>query len=447
MGAAAGDVLNFLKSGLLACGAVMLASCGALRDEAETSGVSVRGVQPTLEQLNITSGTAAQSLLVNDLIIKAGLTQTPAPGDTNWSVVAEAGIYEIGRQCDQYLDLLFRFNRNQRAVRTGLTATGAATATILGLAGIAAPPIAITAAAFGLSASLYDAGVNSVLFTIEPSALRNIVLKGRKSYLDNIDLAKVNSRPRMMIALQGYLSQCSPAAIEANVNQAASGAESVASASPAAAARAAALAAPASTLIERSSVVVSQRVGATPPVPVSSQPRNARPEEKNVTIRELEIAQAALGLSPDGNFGPNDGSNTRAALREFQSAMISRGEWPKEELTGSMAGQTYEWLRAMSPETSTPFLGPFERAYLGNITGALSARLSRPDPVLLDALLADSGVPKEVQQTASPDEKMKLLHARLQMLRKEQNVGLPKGIEPSKAQSGALDAALFDKLR
>lgn len=439
--------MDFLKSAIVACGALLLVSCNAVRDEAETGGVTARGVQPTLEQLNISSGTAAQNLFVNDLIAKAGLTYTPAPGSGDWAVVTEAGLYEIGRQCDQYLDVLFRFNRNQRAIRTGMTATGAATASILGLAGVAAVPIAITAAAFGLSASLYDAGVNSVLFTIEPSALRNVVLKGRKGFLDSLDLAKVTNRPRMMMTLQGYLTQCSPSAIEANVNNAASGADSVSSTVPGVSARAAALAAPGMSFVQRSAVITSSTVEAPPPVPVANRPRNAKPEEKNVSIRELEIAQAALGLTPDGNFGPTDNSDTRVALREFQSGMISRGEWPKEELTGLMSGQTYEWLRALSPETSTPFLGPFERAYLGNITGALSARLTKPDPILLDSLLADSGVPREARQAASPDEKMKLLHARLQAMRKEQNVGPPRGIEPGKAQSGALDAALFDKLK
>ena len=435
--------MTIFKTGLVASIAVLLTSC----QPADPGAVSVRGVQPTVEQLNITSNTAAQNLLVNDLIVKAGLTRTPGPRDPDWSVVTEAGIYEIGRQCDQYLDVLFRFDRRTQAVRQGLTATGAATATILGLASVAAAPIAITAAAFGLSASLYDAGTNSVLFTVEPSALRNVVLRGRKGYIDSLDLSKIDSRPRMMIALQGYLSQCSPAAIEANVNNAASGADSVASTNPAVSARAAALAAPAATLIQRSNVVTTSAVEAPPPLPTASVPRNAKPQEKNVSIRELETAQAALGLRPDGNFGPNDNSDTRTALREFQLGMIARGEWPKEELTGLMAGQTYEWLRAMSPMSSAPFLGPFERAYLGNTTGTTSARLTKADPVLLDALLADAGVPKDARQAATPDDKMKLLHTRLQVLRKDQNVGPPKGVEPGKAQLGALDAALFEKVK
>ena len=102
-----------------------------------------------------------------------------AARDDNWSLVAKAGIYEIGRQCDQYLDILFRFNREQRAGRQDLAAAAAATGAIMGLSGVSVKAIAITAAAFGLASSLFDASVNSVLFTIEPSALRYVALRGQ----------------------------------------------------------------------------------------------------------------------------------------------------------------------------------------------------------------------------------------------------------------------------
>jgi hypothetical protein len=233
---------------------MLLTSCHALRDQFDTSTtVDVSGVQPSLEQLNIRSDNQAQADLVSDLVTKAGLPTMPPLNDSNWSAVAEAGFYEVGRQCDQYMTLLFRFNRNQRALRQGLTAVGAATATILGLASVAAAPIAITAAAFGLSASLFDAGVNSVLFTVEPSALRTIVLKGRKSYIDSLDMTKITSRPRMLMAVQGYLLQCSPAAIEANVNNAANGLDSVSSADEKASRRAATLGVPAMILTQPAS--------------------------------------------------------------------------------------------------------------------------------------------------------------------------------------------------
>ena len=413
-----GGEVNFLRTAIAACCAILLISCQALREETDPSIVSVRGVQPTLEQLNISSNTAAQNILVNDLIAKAGLTYTPRPGDPDWAVVTEAGLYEIGRQCDQYLDVLFRFNRNTRAVRQGLTGVGAATATILGLASVAAAPIAITAAAFGLSATLYDAGVNSVLFTIEPSALRNIVLKGRKGYIESLDLSKVNTRPRMMIALQGYLIQCSPATIEANVNQAASGAESVASTSPGVSARAAALAAPAATLIERSVATVSQRVAPTPLPSEDDLARNRKPSEVAVTKRTLMAAQRALGVAPDGNFGPSEDSETRQAIRQFQLGRHRRnpGQWPAADVNGELSGRTGELLPFLSPMPAI-FRTPFERALLGNNEGALGQRLTQVAPGQLSAMLDAVKAPDfQVPPNSPPDviaAKMKELRDRL----------------------------------
>lgn len=95
--------------------------------------------------------------------------------------------------------MLFRFNRVQRAGRQDLEAAAAATAAVMGISGVGAKAIAITAAAFGLATSLFDASVNSVLFTIEPSALRNVALKGRTYYLKALDLDKINSRPGMLM--------------------------------------------------------------------------------------------------------------------------------------------------------------------------------------------------------------------------------------------------------
>src|SRR5262249_48906476 len=152
-------------------------------------------------------------------IVRAGLVPpgNPVPlgyttlsyRDDNWALVLKAGLYEIDRQCDQYLDALFRFNREQRATRQGLAAIGATTAAIMGLTDVTATAIAITAAAFGLGASLFDAGVSSVLFTIEPSALRNVALQGRRNYLEGLRQQEivVDTRPDMMIVLQGYLAQ------------------------------------------------------------------------------------------------------------------------------------------------------------------------------------------------------------------------------------------------
>ena len=427
---------------------MLLTACQALRDEADPGTVSVRGVAPTLEHLNISRDTAAQDAFVNDLIRKAGLDYTPRPGDYSWGFVAEAGIYEIGRQCDQYLDVLFRFNRNQRAIRQGLTATGAATASILGVAGVVAMPIAITAVAFGLAASLYDAGVNSVLFTIEPSALRNVVLKGRQAYIRKLDLSKVNSRPRLLIALQGYLTQCSPATIEANVNNAASGAESIVNVRQGVSADGAILGAPGVTLIERATppatptamptqvaaVVVEQRFTPPPPVTDDNLARNRKlPMEVGITKRMLMDAQKALGVEPDGNFGPRDDSGTRIAIREFQLGANRRDDanWPAADATGVWTSRT-NLLRFLSPMDKTIFRTPFERAFLGApMVGDPTKQYTTLDRDQVLSMIAFTKAPSaSLPPDTAPNfmaEAMKLLRGRLAELRTQRN------IEPKRA--------------
>jgi len=311
------------------------------------------------------------------------------PRSPDWAVVTEAGIYEISRQCDQYLDVLFHFNRNQRALRQGLTAVGATTATILGLASVAAAPIAITAAAFGLSASLFDAGVNSVLFTIEPSALRNIVLRGRKAYLDDLykRMADVTTRPRMMIALQGYLTQCSPATIEANVNNAASGALSVANKGEAG--EAATLAAPGTTLIARAKEVTSQQViDRPPPIPQDARPRGATAAESGLTRADVIVAQRALGVTPaDGNFT----DQTRTAINEFGRGMNARskGSGPADDNANELTGKVRALLLSIRTPMPDIFKSPFERAFFGDE----DASYTKPNVPMLNGYLVNLQAP------------------------------------------------------
>jgi len=235
---------------LALCLVPLLSACAFFGRGAEPGAVGAHGLQPTLEQMSIGSSIAAQDQMVDALIHTAGLPpEALSARNPNWSLVWKAGLYEIGRQCDQYLDALFRFNREQHALHQDLAAAAGTTGAIMGLAGAAAETIAITAAAFGLSNSLFEAHVNSILFTIEPSALRNVAQQGLHNYLKNIDESRILSRPDTLIALQGYLTQCSPAAIEANINNAASGAPSVVSSNPDVAEKSAALAAPGSAVV------------------------------------------------------------------------------------------------------------------------------------------------------------------------------------------------------
>src|SRR5271169_2965733 len=160
-----------LRIWLLASFVPLLSGCALVRQWADPTTASVRGVPPTLEQLNVSAATYSQSQLINDLIQIAGLPSdvSLAPGDPQWNLVMRAGVYEIGRQCDQYLDVLFRFNREQRAGRQDLAAAAAATGAIMGIAGASAKALAITAAAFGLGSSLAAAMDAFVRFVERPN--------------------------------------------------------------------------------------------------------------------------------------------------------------------------------------------------------------------------------------------------------------------------------------
>ena len=308
-----------------------------------------------------------------NLIVTAGLQPDAERTAEDWDLVFRAGVYEISRQCDQYLDVLFRFNREQRAGRQDLAAAAAAAGAIMGLSGVSSKAIGIAAAAFGLASSWFEASVNSVLFTIEPSALRNVALQGRQKYLDDLKQknVKINSRPDTLIALQGYLTQCSPAALEANINNAASGAPSVVSPVPGVAEKAAALAAPSSTILapaaagksveQRAEQAVGQTITTKPlPVPLTEQPLNLQPgDSRGLTKTQIRDFQAALGVKVDGDPG-QAGSDTRKALQEFQIGMSKRPEtsWPPTEINGTLGPRTVSRLSGMKAMPKKYFFVP-----------------------------------------------------------------------------------------
>jgi hypothetical protein len=379
-----------------------LSACAGFGGGPEPGAVGARGLQPTLEQIGIGSSIAAQDQMLSALMHTAGLPPAPPllPRDPNWSLVWKAGLYEIGRQCDQYLDALFRFNREQHAFHQDLAATAGATGAIMGLGGASATAIAITAAAFGLSNSLFEASVNSILFTIEPSALRNVAQQGLQNYLTRIDEAKILSRPDTLIALQGYLTQCSPAAIEANINNAASGAPSVVSSNQNVAEKSAGLAAPGSAVVtqkptplvppaasktveQRAKEAVDQRVVIKPLVVSEDQrPPTVQPgDTRGLTKTQIRQFQAALGVAADGDPGQAD-SDTRKALQEFQIGLSKRPDisWSPREMNGTLGHRTVDRLSGMKAMPTRYFLSPFERARFGNLSSdAANAAFDVPD--------------------------------------------------------------------
>jgi hypothetical protein len=380
------------RSCLAACVALLFSACDG-RDQPGTGAV---------EQPGTITNSPQQNTLVGNLAGAAGYdARTLGPGDPKWAQVFEAGVFEIGRQCDQYLDTLSR-TRDPRAAATA---------------------IAGTATALGLPTSLFDAGTNSALFTTDPAALRNTVQNRREAYLDRLlkDNFQINNRLRLIGALQDYLRQCSAAEIESSINT--SGAPpSVTS--------------PSLSTMTRTAAIVSGVVALGAPLPASAFSTDAAPKE-TVVIPELKEAQRALGVSDDGQYGPL----TRGAIREFQTGMFRRdpGTWLESGITGNLTSRAGRTLPTLKPMPAI-FMSPFERAFLGNDSGFFSADpLSTIDPRQLDYTLNLLGVePDQVAAAATLDDKLKLLRARIAKLRAD--FGLPMDKGP------ILDAALFKEV-
>ncbi|HJQ60560.1 MAG TPA: hypothetical protein VJ890_26890 [Vineibacter sp.] len=347
-----------LATGLALCG------CNAVGN--------IAGLPATPEKLSsdVIASANLETAYIQSLTIRAGLTQIPGTISNDWRLIQRAGIRDIDARCDEYLDALFRFNRGQQAVRRGLTATAATTGTILAIANAGATAFGIVTAAFGLSASLFDAGANSVLFTIEPSALRNVVLEGRSKYASVMAANPPTTRPDTMIQLQGYLAQCSPAAIEANINNAANGSRNaVTHPDPALSLNAARLAGPAiatGTPRERAAGEVRGAVNPAPAAPPVSLPDTKLEGEAAITFTHVARVQAALGLRVTGLLGP-EGSETRRAIREFEAGMRARNEPGWGEPSGRLTGRTADTLITLGPMPAG-MTSPFERGFLTNAT-------------------------------------------------------------------------------
>jgi hypothetical protein len=400
------------------------------------------GVQPTLQQTNLLADVQIQNQMIQALIEKAGYpkdTYLP-PGSPNWEFVTRAGFVEVDLQCDRYLAALYAFNREQRAGRQVITATGATIAAIMGLTGSAGVSIALVAAAFGLGANVFDAGVNSVLFTISPAAVRAVAAKGRQAYVAGIKWKEVTSRPVMMGLVQGYLSQCTPGAIEANIENAATGAPSVASSSTDIALKAAALASPGVSVAQHPQVFITRPVsegGSTTDFKVADPVLNALPSELAYikTKAEAGVLQRALKVKVDGDLGVKGKSETRAALVEFQIGVFRHEADTTSKATDEIDANTFSKI-GNAPPMPAILKSAFERGLLTKGGPGYTAL----DPVAIVFAISKLGGPDLVAAT-TPDEVLK----HMETLRKQIVAARIKDGNKDAALADVLDSKLFDK--
>lgn len=418
-----------------------LATVFALGGCAAVEGV--QGPPSAMEQFKRDPVAAAnlQTRYIEGLRIRADLPQTPAalPAPaSDWVQILQAGLDQIDEECNNYLDQLYKFNSQQKAARQGLTAATATTGVILGLTGATASAFGITAAALGLAASLFDAGTNSILFSIEPSAVRNVIKTGQQRYIKVLAANPPTNRPLTMNALRGYLSLCTPSVIEANVNSSANGTrEVVTSPIEADALKAAGRVAPAVNLSreERAASAVDRRVDPRPQPPRVLPPDDIQlPGEPALLATEIRQIEKALGRAETGKRGPQN-SPFRRDIREFEAALQYRRE-PNWIVNQIITERTAKTLASVTTPMPADLKTPFERGFMTNVKATSVEPFTEIDA---DRLFILRDKLKLTAADGWPEIRRALAAARKEFpdLRQKDDQG----------RDDTLDAALWEKLR
>ena len=325
----------------------------------------ITGLPPTIDADRLRKSTEAQKNIVSDLLVRANLTGgIPANGSADWAVFTEAGFGFVDEQCDRYLDALFWYNRARSATQTQLALTGATAASIMGILDASKEAIAITAAAFGFASGTVDTLASSVLYSLDPSSIKNLVDRSRSQYRQAAASRSIVTQPGAMSVIQGYLRLCLPATIETQINGAVSetgfAEDTTASSGIVPVLKRVGTAQTTSNPTELTDA--REPVSPTPPPPAPTRILNPISAlEEGISFRRGQDIQRTLCVKADGNFGATTGSQTRTAIRWYQ---MSRQPGNPEAWTGILDNRNDAiTLMSLTPCAKHPlgFKNAFER--------------------------------------------------------------------------------------
>lgn len=377
-------VFRNMPLALLLVVAQALPGCSPIQNSARWQRLD--GPEPALTSTG-TDGVAEfakqQAEVATSLISLAGLTPPLQPGSPQWRDVAEAGATYVDNVCDQYIDAIFWFDRWRGSAKSGLALTGATAASALALLDAATTTVALTAAAFGLTGGLIDVGANSVLYSIEPSAVRVALKRAQAAYRDDLATKTITSQGAAIAAAQGYLSLCLPPALETLVNTAVTTADI--RTGPTMPGN------PVPQVLVNPSFRADQPPPAEPALPPAEQPAGARNAvERSMRIGTLRTIQDAICVPVTGAVDP--------------ATVKAIGEWRVATHRTDDGAPLSESERALLPS-----LGPCDRKIYRNAF----ERFSYPDAPSITALqrqieVAPTGILDDATRT-----RIKQLHAQL----------------------------------
>ena len=204
------------------CSALLLSGCNTTDSTLFARGIGTELYSDTLQQQ-----TAELDTYVANICEQAGfgaIGDAGAPqcsmssaGSTSWMLFVQAGMNDIDRRCDAYLDwldnrrraaapILHEIGDTQTGVEAGMTA-----------ASVAQPAILIVAAAFGFARNSFTNLNSRLLLEVDHSTVQAVVLTRQKAFRDGLPRV-IDNRPAAIFALRSYLRICMPFTIETEIN-------------------------------------------------------------------------------------------------------------------------------------------------------------------------------------------------------------------------------------
>ncbi len=153
--------------------------------------------------------------------------QTRNPGEegtdgsscvTDWTAFTLAGMNDIDRRCDAYLDWLDAQRRDRTPILTQIAALGGSAGAIMGVAGAGTQALSIVATAFGLAGTTYANWNSRLLLDVDHSTVQTIVYTRQQDFRKANVGVIVPDRPAAIYLLRGYLRICMPITIETTIN-------------------------------------------------------------------------------------------------------------------------------------------------------------------------------------------------------------------------------------
>ena len=136
----------------------------------------------------------------------------------DWTAFTLAGMNDIERRCDAYLDWLDAQRRDRTPILSQIAAMGGTAGAIMGVAGASTQALAIVASAFGLASTTYANWNSRLLLDVDHSTVQTIVYTRQQDYRKANAGVIVPDRPAAIYLLRGYLRICMPITIETNIN-------------------------------------------------------------------------------------------------------------------------------------------------------------------------------------------------------------------------------------